>query len=214
MKAGEQGRPDLPSPASWHGEGTAAGARDVEHKVEIRAGAGVGAEANGGVLERGGRVPLRRMHRGAGQQRSREQRRGRTKRHHGGLATMGQAPDHHGDASTGGHGNDAGEALSRDHGPAQDELVAERSREAGRSARHGDEGGVWLGARPWEMGRRELRVWDKTVFSGSPKFVSLYPTHVPRQQSLSPYISTLYSGSPYNNPLYPTTPILYIFLIN
>jgi hypothetical protein len=37
---------------------------------------------------------------------------------------------------------------------------------------------------------------------------------VPRQQSLSPYISTLYSGSPYNNPLYPTTPILYTFLIN
>jgi hypothetical protein len=47
-----------------------------------------------------------------------------------------------------------------------------------------------------------------------PKFVPLYPTHVSRQQSLSPYISTLYSGSPYNNPLYPTTPILYTFLIN
>jgi hypothetical protein len=54
----------------------------------------------------------------------------------------------------------------------------------------------------------------ETVFSGSPKFLPLYPTHVPRQQSLSPYISTLYSGSPYNNPLYPTTPILYTFLIN
>jgi hypothetical protein len=37
---------------------------------------------------------------------------------------------------------------------------------------------------------------------------------VPRQRSLSPYISTLYSGSPYIKPLYPTTPIFYTFIIN
>jgi hypothetical protein len=70
---------------------------------------------------------------------------------------------------------------------------------------------------PQRRGRRKrsrFRSRPETVFSGSPKFVPLYPTHVPRQQSLSPYISTLYSGSPYNNPLYPTTPILYIFIIN
>ena len=30
----------------------------------------------------------------------------------------------------------------------------------------------------------------------TPKFLPLYPTHVPRQRSLPPYISTLYSGSP------------------
>jgi hypothetical protein len=29
----------------------------------------------------------------------------------------------------------------------------------------------------------------------TPKFLPLYPTHVPRQRSLSPYISTIYSGS-------------------
>jgi hypothetical protein len=52
------------------------------------------------------------------------------------------------------------------------------------------------------------------VFSGSPKFLPLYLTHVPRQRSLSPYISTLYSGSPYIKPLYPTTPIFYTFIIN
>jgi hypothetical protein len=46
------------------------------------------------------------------------------------------------------------------------------------------------------------------------KFLPLYPTHVPRQRSLSPYISTLYSGSPYIKPLYPTTPIFYTFIIN
>jgi hypothetical protein len=30
----------------------------------------------------------------------------------------------------------------------------------------------------------------------TPKFLPLYPTHVPRQRSLPPYIFTLYSGSP------------------
>jgi hypothetical protein len=44
------------------------------------------------------------------------------------------------------------------------------------------------------------------------KFLPLYPTHVSRQHSLSPYIFTLYSGSPYIKPLYPTTQILYTFL--
>jgi hypothetical protein len=48
----------------------------------------------------------------------------------------------------------------------------------------------------------------------SPKFLPLYLTHVSRQRSLSPYISTLYSGSPYIKPLYPTTPIFYTFIIN
>jgi hypothetical protein len=37
-----------------------------------------------------------------------------------------------------------------------------------------------------------------------PKILPLYPTHVPRQRSLPPYISTLYSGSPYIKSLYPT----------
>jgi hypothetical protein len=46
-----------------------------------------------------------------------------------------------------------------------------------------------------------------------PKFLLLYLTHVPRQRSLSPYIST-YNGSPYINPLYPTTTILYTLIIN
>jgi hypothetical protein len=53
-----------------------------------------------------------------------------------------------------------------------------------------------------------------TVFSGFPKFLSIYPTHVSRQRSLSLYISTLYSGSPYIKPLYSTTSILYTFIFN
>jgi hypothetical protein len=49
------------------------------------------------------------------------------------------------------------------------------------------------------------------MFSGSPKFLLLYPTHMSRQRSLPPYISTLYNGSPYILPLYPTIIIKYHF---
>jgi hypothetical protein len=67
----------------------------------------------------------------------------------------------------------------------------------------------------WPLNRvgRTLYILLLILFSTVlPKFLLLYLTHLPRQRSLSPYISTLYSGFPYIKPLYLTTFIKYYLI--